>query len=273
MKRECDSYPDLNHENCILDTYEIAVAEHFTTQGFKVEKLCTAWVPEGEGVPDFLITGHADLRCLCEVKRITSSSGALSESDWKYANRMEFERLRAEARERNVRLITHPDQRKLFKGEIPYPEEGRNTEEKEKEYEDAITDLLMKSSVGNSPLNVTIHREDPFIWTRKERHAFADELVMALEVVGQGQVPIHWEETPLGLIGSYSRKRDFGRSIRNQIDVRKKQIGPLTVKSRSYLGINWRRIEKNCKGAQRQIRDRLKRESAPEEIARLVFVF
>jgi hypothetical protein len=54
MKRECDNYPDLNHENCILDPYETAVVEHFESQGFTVDKLCTAWLPDGEVVPDFL---------------------------------------------------------------------------------------------------------------------------------------------------------------------------------------------------------------------------
>ena len=88
MKRECDNYPDLNHENCILDPYETAVVEHFESQGFTVEKLCIAWLPDGEVVPDFRITDDEGWRCLCEVKKLTSSTGALSESDWKYTNRM-----------------------------------------------------------------------------------------------------------------------------------------------------------------------------------------
>ena len=273
MKRECDNYPDLNHENCILDPYETATVEHFESQGFTVERLCTVWLPDGEVAPDFRITDDKGWRCLCEVKKLTSSTGALSESDWKYTNRIEFERLKAVAEEKKVRLIARPDQIKLWEGEIPYPEEGRNTEEKEREYEKAITDLLMQSSVSNSSLKVTIHRGDPFIWTEKERREFVDELVRDLEVIGQGQVPWNWERTPFGVIGSFSRKRDYGRSIRNHIEVREKQTSPLVIKSRSYLGINWKRIEKNCRGAQRQIRDRLKRETRPEDIVRLVVVF
>ena len=141
MNRECDNYPGLNHEDCTPDPYEAAVAYHFESQGFRAEKLCAARLPDGEVTPDFQISDDEYWRCLCEVTRLTSSAGALSESEWQYANRMEFEQLKAASKKGNFRLIARPDQIKLWKGEIPYPEEGRNTEEKERVYENAIANM------------------------------------------------------------------------------------------------------------------------------------
>jgi hypothetical protein len=271
MKKECASFPNLNHEDCELDFYETAVADYFESRGLSVERLCVACLSEGEKAPDFRITDASGQRCLCEVKKLESSTGAPTKSDWEYDNRTEFELLIEDARKTNVPLIATPDQIKYWKGEIPYPK--RSTEEKERAHERAIIKLLQQSPVANQSLEIIIHRDDPWEWTDEEQREFVDNLVKNLELISKGPVPWDWNEDLPGMITShYDRERDDGWRIRNFIEVRRTGHS-LVVKSHSYLGVNWKAVEDNCHQAQKQIRDRLKREPRPEEVARLVVLF
>jgi hypothetical protein len=175
MKRECDGFPDLNHKSCILDPYETIVADYFESRDFSVERLCAAWLPDRERTPDFRITDAKGWRCLCEVKGLTVSTGALTKADWVRANRMEFERQKAAAEKMGVRLVGSPKQMMLGRGKIPYPGE-RNTEEKERQYERAIYALLKERLGANRPLRIVIYRNDILVWTDEERKKFVDSV-------------------------------------------------------------------------------------------------
>jgi hypothetical protein len=92
--------------------------------------------------------------------------------------------------------------------------------------------------------------------------------------ISRGQVPRYWEMGSPGVFtGHYSKKRNHGRYIYNSVKV--EQIGcSLVVECWPlYLGINWKPIKDNCRRAQEQIRDRLKREPIPDKVSRLVVLF
>ena len=272
MKKECNRFPELNHKSCALDPYEKIVVEYLESRGFGMEKLCTEWLPEGERTPDFRVTGDKNLCYLCEVKALTSSTGALTKSDWKYANRLEYEQLKKLAESQNVPIVVTRDQMRLWKGEISYPTGGRATADTEREYEKKLKDYLNDSSVADKGLEIVLHRGDWFVWTEEEIIEFGDYLIEKLELISKGQVPRGWNKDFWMINGYYRKEREDIWYLSNQIVVTKSG-SPLSVRVESYLGVNWKAVEGECRKAQSQIRDRLMREDTPDKIARLVFIF
>lgn len=251
MKKECDKYSKCDHNDCGLDCYEEIVAEYFESRGLDVEKLCKGRLPKGERTPDFLITGDNDLYCLCEVKALKESpTGALSKSDWEYANPVVNRK---------------------------YPTGGRNITKKEKTYEKQLKDYLDASSVADKGLEVKIHRGDWLVWTEDERSDFADYLIEKLKLIDGGQTPRGWHEESGLIMGAYRKERKDMWPLQNEIIVMRTSP-PLSVKVTSYLGPNWEAIENRCKGVKKQIRDGLARlnqekEVTPDKVVRLLIVF
>lgn len=272
MQRECDKYLHLNHESCKLNQAESAVATFFESRGLSVERLCARWLSEKGLSPDFRMSRDNQPLFLCEVKLIWSSTAALPEGDWHYNNTEEYRRLIEESEKQKVPLLALPDQIALWKGEIPYPAEGRNTKQKERGYEEKIKQILNKLPVALLPLEVTLHRHDPFIWRDEEIQAFVIDLVEKLELIGSGQIPHDWYCDFGTYSGHYRQPRDHGRFIHNFIRVQKRG-DHLVLNSISHLGINWQKIEKDCREAQRQIRFRLYQEHGGQDLARVVVLF
>ena len=273
MKKECDSYPNFNHEACALNQYEIAVATYFEHCGLVVERLCTSYLSNAQSSPDFRVFKESECLFLCEVMHVVSSTAALSEADWRYENAQEYKRLIAASKELSVSLVAFPDQIALWKGNIPYPAEGKNTKQREKEYEQKVKDALSRTPAAFYPLRVTLHRHDPFIWGDDEIQQFVFDIAEKLALIIDSQTPRDWccYGGPL-YVGHYRQPRDHGRFIKNSIEVRR-QGNCLELNSISYLGINWSRIEKRCHDAQIQIRDRLDRDHRAQNIARAVMIF
>jgi len=271
MIKECDNYPELNHEDCILDPAERAIGEYFEKQGLSVERICSVKHGIGTKNPDFRLVDSDGSVCLCEVKAMLSSTGADTKGDWEYNYHVEFKQLIEKAQELGVIPVARPEQMKLWKGEIPYPKEGRNTEEKEKAYERDLDNLLNQTSANSLSFSITIHRGDPFIWTDKEKIEFIDVLAKNLLLIAEGHTPRNWNAYPGFIIGDYTKKREHGRRIHNTVEVRPNN-DLLSLKSYSYLGINWKSIEKRSHEAQRQINNRLEDEAKPESVARLVVI-
>ncbi len=71
--------------------------------------------------------------------------------------------------------------------------------------------------------------------------------------------------------GEYRRNRNDGRYICNYVTVSHTH-SRLSVHLHSYLGVNWKSVERECRDAKSQIRDRLQREPNPDKIARLVIM-
>lgn len=272
MKKECDNYPNLNHEACEPNQYEEATAAYFESRGLFVERLCTRWLGEGRSSPDFRVSKEDKSQFLCEVKHVLSSTAALPETDWHYENKDQYKSLILQAKEQGMHLVAFPDQIALWKGEVPYPVDGRNTKQKESEYEQRIRDKLGKMPVAFYPLEVTLHRHDPFIWREDEIQQFVTYIAESLSLINVGRIPYNWH-CDFGLYtGHYRQPRDHGRFIQNFIEVRQ-QGHCLVINSISYLGANWLKIEKDCHEAQRQIRDRLEQEHGVQDIARIAMLF
>jgi hypothetical protein len=271
MIKECDNYPELNHEDCSLDPAERAIGEYFENQGLSVERICSVKHQIGTKNPDFRLVDSDGSACLCEVKAMSSSTGADTKGDWEYSYRMESKQLIEKAQESGVIPVARPEQMKLWKGEIPYPKKGRNTEGKEKEYERDLNNLLNQTPAKSLSFSVTIHRDDPFIWTDEEKVEFVNVLAKNLLLIAEGQIPRNWDIYPGFIIGDYTKKREHGRRICNTVEVRSSS-DLLSLKSYSYLGINWKSIEKRSHEAQRQINNRLEDEAKPESVARLVVI-
>ncbi len=197
----------------------------------------------------------------------------MTEADWRYANHAEYENLKQEAKKLDAQLIVRPDQLKLWKGEIPYPEEGRNTEQKEKEYGKDINERLHGSEVANLHLEITLHRRDSLIWTDSEKESFIADLIDKLSSIERGELPRNWHKDIEVVYGNYTQRRENGYRIQNDIEIRESK-GPLKLilKPNPYLGVNWRSVEGVCSEAQRQIRGRLKREAVQKDFFRLVII-
>ncbi len=160
----------------------------------------------------------------------------MTEADWRYANHAEFEYLKQEAKKIDAQLIVRPDQLKLWKGEILYPEGGRNTEQKEKEYEKDIKERLHSSKVANLHLEITLHRRDSLIWTESEKEAFIADLIDKLSLLEKGELPRNWHED-FGIVsGHYTQRRENGYHIQNDIEIRK-STGFLNYNPSCYLNI------------------------------------
>ncbi len=186
MERECDKYPAIKHSDCGPNNHEKFIAKYLEAQGLQVERLCKAGLPEREKPPDFRIDTVKQEIVLCEVKALTVSTGALTKSDWEYANARDYELLKKLAEQINVKVITTSEERKRLTGQIPYPVEGRNTEHEEGGYLKDITERLRHSEFASERLRVDIHRYDPFIWTDKEKNEFCKDLINNLELIGRG---------------------------------------------------------------------------------------
>lgn len=272
MQKECDNYPNLNHGSCELDQYERAVVAFLESRGLAVERLCPICLPDATLSPDFKISEQNERQFLCEVKHILSSTAALPEADWRYNNREEYERLRETYQKDSVPIIALPDQIALWRQEVPYPEEGKNTKLLEEEYERKIRQALLKLPIATQPLSITVHRDDPYIWRDEETQDFISYLVENLNLIASGQTPHNWF-CDFGIYsGSYRKPRDHGRFINNSVHVRR-EGSHLVFHSISYLDINWQKISKDCHEAQRQISYRLQREREPQNISRVVILF
>ncbi|NOT03093.1 MAG: hypothetical protein HOP27_00685 [Anaerolineales bacterium] len=280
MKKECAKFPESKHTDCELNPDEKIMADYFESRGLIVERLCVGKPKkiEKEGTPDFRIVGK-NLVCICEVKRPDSPTGDLSESDWKYVNRLEFEQWKEEAKKQNTNLTVTCEQLELANGKIDYPDNERNTGVLEEEKAKKIKKLLEESTVGNFPLAVTIYRSDPFSWTQEELQGFVNHLIDKLSLIGAGKISPDWNVNGdfHFIYGEYRKARADGRYIHNQIFVRLAEKGlKIEVLPNSDLGVNWESIEGKgvCRKAQKQIKDQLLyRESKPEKVIRLVVIF
>src|SRR3989304_576213 len=268
---ECMKFPELNHEICQLEPHEQVVADYFESRGLNVERLCA--VKSNEKAPDFRITGKGNFVCVCEVKKPKSPIGSLSNKDREYLDRAEFEKLIEEARKQNVFPVVSFEQYHSYHGKTSYPDEERNTGLKEKDNAKKIKEWLRKSSAGKFPLAVTISRNDTFHWTEDELRGFANYLIDSLELINNGQIPLYWNKDFHTINGHYRKVREDEKYIQNQIQV--VHTGKrLTVDVQYSLGTNWKAIEGDaiCRKAQRQIKERLKHESEPQKVVRLVVI-
>ena len=270
MLKECDNYPNLNHASCELDQYEVAIANFFESHGLAVERLCSRWLPKTGLSPDFKVSKDDGSRFLCEVKHVESSTAALPEADWRYNNAKEYEQLIEASRKEGIPSIALPDQIALWRQEVPYPEEGRNTKLHEQEYEKTIREALQNLPIANQPLSV--HRYDPYIWRDEEIEEFINSLSKELDLIVAGQTPHDWF-CDFGVYrGNYRRTRDHGRFLHNSIEVRR-EGSHIVVNSISYLGINWQKISDACHEAQKQIIYSLQGEHETKNVPRVVVLF
>jgi hypothetical protein len=272
MKNECTDFPKLNHKNCQLEPHEKVTADYFESRGLSVERLCAVKSEISEKAPDFRFTDTDNAVYVCEVKKPESSMGSLTKPDEKYLDRAQFEKLVEEARRQNTTAAVTEEEWNFYNNRIPYPDEERNTDLKEKENTKKLKKWLKESSIGKSPVAVTISRNDSFHWTDEELHNFADYLVDSLRLIEKGQVPSYWSKDLHTLNGYYRKARDNGRYIQNQIQVIRTDRRFL-VDIQYSLGINWEAIEANSRQAQKQIKSQLQREPDPEKIIRLLVMF
>ncbi len=273
MEKECVRFPKSKHTDCELNPDEKIMVDYFESRGLIVERLCVGKPKkvDKEGTPDFRVTGE-NFVCICEVKRPDFPLGNLSKSDWKYANRLEFEKWKEEARKQNVSLVVTREQLKLANGEIPYPDYERNTSKLEKAKSKQILKLLEESAVGKFPLAVTIYRNDPLSWTQEELQGFVDDLVEKLSLIGAGKISPDWNVNGdfHFIHGEYRKARANGLYINNLIFVRLAEKGlKIEVMPNSNLGVNWKAVEGEgiCRKAHKQIKDHLLyREPKPEQV-------
>lgn len=274
MKSECANFPELNHEICQLEPHEEIVANYFSSRGLNVERLCA--VKSNKKAPDFRFTGKENFVCICEVKKPDSPMGNLTKRDREYLARTEIEKLIEEAKEQNAIPIVTSEQWRLYHGETSYLDEKlRNTDSEEKKNARKIKEWLEKSPIRNFPFTVTIYRNDSFRWEEEELHDFTNYLIDSLQVIENGQVPRYWSKDFHTFNGQYRKARKDGRYVNNQIQVVRTEKR-LTVHVQFSMGVNWEAIEGDaiCRKAQRQIKERLKRqESEPEKVVRLVVIF